>query len=161
MNTSRIFAAILLTVLADQFTKSAALSELSPGNPVAVLPGVNLTLGFNTGASFGLLGGMMAGRPLLMVALTGAVTLAFAVMAFRARHGLERLGLALIVGGALGNIVDRLRQGKVTDFLDLYWRDWHWPAFNLADVAITSGALCILIAALPFRRKREASLDRS
>jgi signal peptidase II len=71
------------------------------------------------------------------------------------------MGLALIVGGALGNIVDRLRQGKVTDFLDLYWRDWHWPAFNVADVAITFGALCVLIAALPFRRKREASLDRS
>ncbi len=161
MNTARIFAAILLTALADQFTKAAALSALSPGNPVAVLPGVNLTLGFNTGASFGLLGGMMAGRPLLMVALTGAVTLTFAVMAFRARHRLERMGLALIVGGALGNNVDRLRQGKVTDFLDLYWRDWHWPTFNLADVAITSGALCILIAALPFRQRREASLDRS
>jgi signal peptidase II len=161
VNSTRILAAILLAVLADQFTKAAALSALSPGNPVAVLPGVNLTLGFNTGASFGVLGGMMAGRPLLMVALTGAITLAIAVMAFRARHGLERMGLALIVGGALGNIADRLRQGKVTDFIDLYWRDWHWPAFNVADVAITLGALCILIAALPFRRKREASLDQS
>ncbi len=161
MNTARIFAAILVTALADQFTKAAALSALSIGNPVAVLPGVNLTLGFNTGASFGLLGGMMAGRPLLMIALTGAITLAIAVTAFRARHGLERTGFALIVGGALGNIADRLRQGMVTDFIDLYWRDWHWPAFNVADVAITSGALCILIAALPICRRREASLDRS
>lgn len=160
MTNTRILVVILLAVLADQLTKATVLLTLSPGNPVTVLPGVNLTLGFNTGASFGLLGGMMAGRPLMMAALTGAFTLAFAVMAFRARHGLERLGLALIVGGAVGNIIDRLRQGAVTDFLDLYWRDWHWPAFNVADVAITLGALCILLSALPSRRRREAALDQ-
>ena len=161
MKGTRVLAVILLSVLADQFTKAAALSALSPGNPVAVLPGFNLTLGFNTGASFGLLGGMMAGRPLLMAALTGAVTLAFAVLAFRARRGLESMGLALIVGGALGNIIDRLRQGAVTDFLDLNWRDWHWPAFNVADIAITLGTACILLSAFPSRRRREATLDRS
>ncbi|MGL6209535.1 MAG: signal peptidase II [Paracoccaceae bacterium] len=161
MTNTRLLIAIPLSVLADQFTKAAVLSALSPGNPVAVLPGVNLTLGFNTGASFGLLGGVMAGKPFLMVAMTGAVTLAFAVLAFRARHRLERLGLAMIIGGALGNIIDRLRQGKVTDFLDLYWRDWHWPAFNVADIAITLGAACILLSALPSRRRREAVLDRS
>lgn len=161
MTNTRIIAVIFLAVLADQLTKAAALSALSPGNPVAILPGINLTLGFNPGVSFGLFGGVMADRPLLMAALTGTVTLVFAVMAFRARHGLERMGLALIVGGAIGNIIDRLRQGKVTDFLDLYWRDWHWPAFNAADVAITLGALCILLAALPSRRRREARLDRS
>lgn len=159
MTNIRLLIAILLAVLADQITKVAVLSALSPGNPVAVLPGVDLTLGFNTGASFGLFGGMMAGKPLLMVAMTGAVTLAFAVLAFRARHRLERSGLALIIGGALGNIIDRLRQGKVTDFLDLYWRDWHWPAFNVADIAITLGAACILLSALPSRRRREAALD--
>jgi signal peptidase II len=161
VTNTRILIAILLSVLADQFTKAAVLSALSPGNPFAVLPGVNLTLGFNTGASFGLFGGMMADRPLLIAALTCAVTVAFAVLAFRARHRLERMGLALIIGGALGNIIDRLRQGKVTDFLDLYWRDWHWPAFNVADIAITLGAACILLSALPSRRRREADLDRS
>lgn len=96
-----------------------------------------------------------------MAALTGALTLAFAVMAFRVRHRLERMGFALIIGGALGNIIDRLRQGSVTDFLDLYWRDWHWPAFNVADIAITLGAAFILLSALPSRRRREAALDRS
>lgn len=161
MSATRILVVILLAVLADQLTKMVALSALSLGNPVTVLPGVNLTLGFNTGASFGLLGGMMADRPLLMAALTGALTLAFAVMAFRARHRLERMGFALIIGGALGNIIDRLRQGSVTDFLDLYWRDWHWPAFNVADIAITLGAAFILLSALPSRRRREAALDRS
>ncbi|MGB3313385.1 MAG: signal peptidase II, partial [Albidovulum sp.] len=92
---------------------------------------------------------------------TGALTIAFAVMAFRAQHALERAGFALVVGGALGNIIDRLRQGAVTDFLDLYWRDWHWPTFNVADIAITLGAVLILAASLPFRRRKEPVLDQS
>ena len=147
MLTSLIAAA----VVADQLTKTAALSLLSQGTAVPVLPGLNLSLGFNTGASFGMMGGFMAGKPLLMAALTGALTIAFAVMAFRAQPALERAGFALVVGGALGNIIDRLRQGAVTDFLDLYWRDWHWPTFNVADIAITLGAVLILAASLPLR----------
>ena len=142
---------IAVTMLVDQLTKSAALSLLSPGTAVPVLPSFNLTLGFNEGASFGMMGGFMAGKPLLMAALTGALTLAFAVMAFRAQHPLERIGYGLVVGGALGNILDRMRQGAVTDFLDLYWRDWHWPTFNVADIAITLGAVLILAASLPLR----------
>ena len=157
MLTSLIAAA----VVADQLTKTAALSLLSQGTAVPVLPGFNLSLGFNTGASFGMMGGFMAGKPLLMAALTGALTIAFAVMAFRAHHALERAGFALVVGGALGNIIDRLRQGAVTDFLDLYWRDWHWPTFNVADIAITLGAVLILAASLPLRRRKEPVLDQS
>ena len=147
--------------VADQLTKTAALSLLSQGTAVPVLPGLNLSLGFNTGASFGMMGGFMAGKPLLMAALTGALTIAFAVMAFRAQPALERAGFALVVGGALGNIIDRLRQGAVTDFLDFYWRDWHWPTFNVADTAITLGAVLILAASLPVRRRKEPVLDQS
>ena len=157
MLTSLIAAA----VVADQLTKTAALSLLSQGTAVPVLPGLNLSLGFNTGASFGMMGGFMAGKPLLMAALTGALTIAFAVMAFRAQPALERAGFALVVGGALGNIIDRLRQGAVTDFLDFYWRDWHWPTFNVADIAITLGAVLILAASLPVRRRKEPVLDQS
>ena len=160
MTNLRVIVVIGLTILADQVTKAIALSTLAYGNPVPVLPGFSLTLGFNEGASFGLLGGLMAGKPLQMAALTGVITLIFAVMAFRARDPLERLGLALVVGGALGNIADRLRQGAVTDFIDLYWQDWHWPTFNVADIGITLGALCILLSILPSRRRKEAVLDR-
>lgn len=161
MNARLIAVLIAATALADQLSKAVALSLLSQGTAVPVLPGLNLSLGFNEGASFGMMGGVMAGKPLLMVALTGVLTLAFAVMAFRAKHPLERAGFALIVGGALGNIIDRLRQGAVTDFLDLYWRDWHWPTFNVADIAITLGAVCILAASLPSRRRKEPVLDQS
>ncbi len=156
-----LISLIAAAVVADQLTKAAALSLLSQGTAVPVLPGFNLSLGFNTGASFGMMGGFMAGKPLLMAALTGALTIAFAVRAFRAQHALERAGFALVVGGALGNIIDRLRQGAVTDFLDVYWRDWHWPTFNVADIAITLGAVLILAASLPLRRRKEPLLDQS
>ena len=155
MNAQLMVVLISVTVLADQLTKAAALSMLPRGGPIPVWPGFNLTLGFNEGSSFGMMSSFMAGRPLLMAGLTGAITLIIAVIAFRARHPLERAGLALIMGGALGNIVDRLRQGAVTDFLDLYWRDWHWPTFNGADVAITLGALCVMVASLSAGHHRE------
>ena len=160
MTRAALLLLIATTALADQLTKAMALSLLAPARVVSVLPGFNLTLGFNEGSSFGLLSGVMAGKPLLMAALTGALALIFADMAFRARRPLERAGLALVVGGAIGNIIDRLRQGAVTDFLDLYWRDWHWPTFNGADIAITLGALCILAASLPSHRRKEPLLDQ-
>lgn len=158
MTKAMLISLIAAAVLADQLTKAAALSLLSQGTAVPVLPGFNFSLGFNTGASFGMMGGFMAGKPLLMAGLTGALTIAFAVMAFRAQHALERAGFALVVGGALGNIIDRLRQGAVTDFLDFYWRDWHWPTFNVADICITLGAVLILLASLHLRRRAPASI---
>ena len=161
MTRVMLISLIAAAVVADQLTKTAALSLLSQGTAVPVLPGLNLSLGFNTGASFGMMGGFMAGKPLLMAALTGALTIAFAVMAFRAQPALERAGFALVVGGALGNIIDRLRQGAVTDFLDFYWRDWHWPTFNVADIAITLGTVLILAASLPLRRRKEPGVDQS
>ena len=161
MTRSKLLSLIAATVLADQLTKAAALSLLSQGTAVPVLPGFNVALAFNEGSSFGMLGGVMAGKPLLMATLTGALTLVFAVMAFRAQHPAERAGFALVVGGALGNIIDRLRQGAVTDFLDLSWRDWHWPTFNGADISITLGAVLILVASVPLRRRKEADLEQT
>ncbi|MES2666645.1 MAG: signal peptidase II [Pseudomonadota bacterium] len=156
MLTAIIAAAIAL----DQATKWLMIAVvMQPPQVIPVVPGFNLTLGFNEGASFGMLSGWMAGKPLAMAGLTAAITLIFAIMAFRSREPYERAGLALVVGGALGNIIDRLRQGAVTDFLDVYWGEWHWPTFNGADIAITLGAVCMLVAALPSRRRKEPVLD--
>ena len=156
MLTAIIAAAIVL----DQATKWLMIAVvMQPPQVIPVVPGFNLTLGFNEGASFGMLSGWMAGKPLAMAGLTAAITLIFAIMAFRSREPYERAGLALVVGGALGNIIDRLRQGAVTDFLDVYWGEWHWPTFNGADIAITLGAVCMLAAALPSRRRKEPVLD--
>lgn len=155
MNRWTLAALAVLAFAVDQATKSAALAQLVRAKPLPVFPGFNLTLGFNEGASFGMLSGVMADKPWAMVALTGAITLGFAVLALRARNPWEAAGLALVVGGSLGNIVDRLRQGAVTDFLDFYWRDWHWPAFNMADSAIFIGAGLVLVSSLPAFRKTD------
>ncbi len=122
---------------------------------------MDLTLGFNEGVSFGLFSDLMAGKSLVMAALTGTLTVVLAIMAFRARHPVEQVGFSLIVGGALGNVVDRLRQGAVTDFVDLAWQSWRWPTFNAADIAITVGALCILFAAFSSHRSKESVVDQS
>ena len=154
---SFIGLAVLVFVL-DQGTKAAALAVLDYRVPVPVFPGLNLTLGFNTGASFGMLYNIMADKPMVMAALTSALTVFLACMGLRARLPLERAGFALIVGGACGNILDRLRHGAVTDFLDFYWRDWSWPTFNGADVAIFLGAAAILTAGMKRLPKTGASV---
>ena len=149
------FAAFAVAI--DQTTKAITLAVLQPSRVIPVTPFLNLTLWFNEGASFGMLGGMMQGRPFAMIALTGFVSALIGVWALRASTGSERAGLSLIFGGSLGNIIDRFRQGAVTDFLDLYWQDWHWPTFNMGDVAIFIGAMLILFNAMPLRRKTEAT----
>ena len=151
--TGQLLLVAIAALVVDQASKAAALRMLIQGDSVAILPVFNLTLGFNEGASFGMLGGLMAGRPFAMVALTGAITLVIAFWALRTQHRIERTGLALIIGGSLGNITDRLRQGAVTDFLDFYWKDWHSPSFNMADVAIFCGAAAIFLAAFTAPRK--------
>ena len=149
------FAAFALAL--DQTTKAVMLGVMQPPRLIPVTPFFNLTLGFNEGASFGMLGGLMQGRLWAMITLTGLIIALIGVWALRAKSGSERVGLSLIFGGALGNIIDRIRQGAVTDFLDFYWKDWHWPTFNMADVAIFIGAMLILSTALHRKRKTETS----
>lgn len=151
----------LVALACDQFTKWVMVAvAMQPPRVIPVFPGFDLTPGFNDGSSFGMLSGVMAGSHLLTAAATGALTMIFAVMAFRARHTCARGGFALVVGGALGSITGRLRQGAVTDFLDLYWRGRHRHTFNVADIAITPGAICILAASLASRRHKEPVLDQ-
>lgn len=161
MNARWVCTLIVATLITDQLTKAAALSLLSQGSSLAVFPGLNLTLGFNEGVSFGLFSDLMAGKPLVMAALTGTLIVILAIMTFRARYPIEQVGFSLIVGGALGNVIDRLRQGAVTDCVDLAWQSWRWPTFNAADIAITVGALCILFAAFSSHRSKESVVDQS
>lgn len=132
--------AVAAAVLAaDQASKWLALAALSPGRPVTVIPGIfQLTLVRNPGASFGIL----PGKAPLLIALALALVAAIAVQVWRQRApwGLTGLGLGLVLGGAAGNLVDRLRWGTVVDFLDFRV----WPVFNLADVGVVAGALLLL-----------------
>ncbi|CAM4045747.1 signal peptidase II [Palleronia rufa] len=126
----------------DQATKALAIANadlLSGG--LAVFPGFNLVLHRNSGVSFGMFGDL---PPLALVGLALAIVAWVAVLAFRSGRRSDAAGYGLIMGGALGNVADRLRLGGVTDFLDFYIGTTHWPAFNLADTAIFCGAVILL-----------------
>jgi len=144
-----VASALLGAVIVDQATKYAALAFLSaPSYKVEVTPFFNLRLGFNTGVSFGFLGDVFNNQQWPLIAITIAIAVALTVWALRVDRLLEAVALALIAGGAFGNIIDRMRQGAVTDFLDFYAMGWHWPAFNFADVFICIGAASLVIFSL-------------
>ena len=141
MRSISLLAAAIL--VADQITKWWALHGLRFGEAVPVIPGLfSLTLVMNPGLAFGMLGGVPeAFRWMVGLLSIGAVVL-LAVIAARllpTGGAWTRLALGLIFGGAAGNLIDRLRFGAVVDYLDFYWGAYHWPAFNVADSAITVG----------------------
>lgn len=139
------FAAAAAIVLADQLAKWAALSLLRAGEPVAVTGFFNLVLVFNRGAAFSFLADAPGWQqPLFIaVALAAAAIVSWMLWRYPARR-LLCAGLALILGGALGNLWDRLAYGHVVDFLDFHALGWHWPAFNVADSAISVGAALLI-----------------
>lgn len=141
-------AAILGAFALDQATKLLALAELRPGDVYAVLPNFNLRLSFNQGISFSLFAETFTDRPRMLAGITLAVTALLGILLMRSATRLEAMALGLIIGGALGNVVDRLRIGAVVDFLDFHAWDFHWPAFNLADSAIVIGVTVLVVTSL-------------
>lgn len=143
----RHFAPAALVVAADQLSKWLALAMLDYGQPVAVLPGFNWRLLFNDGAAFSVLQGAGGWQRWLLSGLSLVISAVIVAMLWRGagRARLELWALALILGGALGNLIDRLRFGYVVDFIDLYAGEHHWPAFNIADAGITIGAALLVL----------------
>ena len=140
--------AVVVLVL-DLLTKHLALERLPPGRPVHVVDGFfSLTLVMNPGLAFGMLAGTPAGWRWLVALLSiGALTV-LAVVGLRMLPTGGRftpLALGLIFGGAVGNLIDRARFGAVVDFLDFYWRGYHWPAFNVADASISVGVALLAL----------------
>jgi signal peptidase II len=143
---ARLALAALVLVL-DQASKLAVLRLLEPYQTVPLIPGFNLTLAFNRGASFSFLADAGGWQRWLFSGVSVAAS-AVIVVLLRRTAPAERLtaaGLSLVLGGAVGNLIDRLWLGHVVDFLDVYYRAWHWPAFNVADSAITVGAGLLLL----------------
>jgi signal peptidase II len=149
-------ALALLVVFLDQLTKVVIERTFSAGDVHEVTSFFNLVLTYNKGAAFSFLASASGWQDefLTMVGLGASVFILYLL----ARHGHQRLfacALALILGGALGNVIDRIAYGHVIDFLDFHWGGWHWPAFNLADSAIVGGAgLLILDELLRVRRAK-------
>lgn len=139
-----------LIVVLDLWTKDIATQYLTLYRPVELTSWLNMTLAHNYGAAFSFLNDAGGWQRWLFTGLASVVTLVLIVWLFRlpAREKLTAAALGLIIGGAVGNLVDRVNHGYVVDFIDVYYRDWHWPAFNLADSAITCGVILLLIDGL-------------
>lgn len=151
-------AIAVCVVVVDQLSKLAAQAFLGYHEPVALLPVLNLTLSYNPGAAFSLLGEAGGWQRWLFMAFALAVSVFLVVWLRRLPPGerWQTWGLALILGGAVGNVIDRVAYGHVVDFIHVYWRDWHYPIFNVADSAITVGVVVVLIHAFFLDGRRTA-----
>lgn len=147
-----------LVLVADQLTKLFVAAHLGGRPPVVVLPFLNLVLVHNTGAAFGVLNHAGGWQNFLFIAVAVTVVAGILIMLLRGTITDPQVGIALwlVAGGAVGNLVDRLRLGYVVDFVDVYYKSWHWPAFNVADSAIFIGAVLLVAdaAGLRFRPRR-------
>jgi signal peptidase II len=139
-----------LVIFADWHTKQWATEAFVLYRPVEVFSWLNWRLAHNSGAAFSFLSDAGGWQRWFFAMLAIGVTALLLVWLFRLKAGEWRTGLALglIVGGAVGNVLDRLSLGYVIDFIDVHYRDWHWPAFNVADSAITCGIILLLLDAL-------------
>lgn len=157
------FGLVVVTVaMLDLWSKSAMIAWLTPARrTIEVTPFFNLRIGYNPGISFGLFPAESELARALLIGFALAATILVVWLGLRSQVWIERLGFALIAGGAIGNVIDRSGDGFVTDFLDFHAFGWHWPTFNLADVAITGGVLALLAASLLGDRFAQPIQDQS
>jgi signal peptidase II len=154
------YAAAGTVFVLDRLTKWIVAREVAPWETYTVIPGFfNIIHTENRGAAFSLFAGLDSEwRTFFLVGVSAAALILIATLLWRPSAGglgssqYVRLGLSLVLGGALGNMYDRITRGAVTDFLELYVGDYHWPAFNVADSAITVGACLVLLDMLRSRR---------
>ena len=137
-----------ITVVLDQFTKALVLAFLEPYQAVEWAPFLSCVLVFNTGISFGLFAGETALLRWVLIGLALAVSALLTSWLYKEKRPKVASALGLILGGAIGNVVDRIFRHAVVDFLDLHIGGWHWPAFNLADSAITVGVVLYVFTSL-------------
>ena len=139
-------------IVADQFTKSLIVASLTRGEALPVTGFMSLVLAYNSGAAFSFLAGAPGWQRWFFAAIAVAASVFLVYMLKRGGSRKMCTGLALILGGALGNLWDRIAIGRVVDFLLLHYGGWSWPAFNVADSAITVGAALLILDS--FRQRR-------
>lgn len=155
-----LWVAVIL-VIVDQLTKYWAVSTLTFAEPVAVMPYLNWTLAYNYGAAFSFLADMGGWQRWFFSGLALIVSVVFVVWLSRLPKGFttEVWGINLILGGAIGNVIDRVLEGRVTDFIDFYISTWHYATFNVADMAISVGAVLLIFSEFFLKPKQSAKLD--
>ena len=155
-------AVAALVVIADQVTKWAIVEWVALYEKVPVNSFLNLTHQRNTGAAFSLLADAGGWQRWFFIVLAVVVSIVIAVWLWRIRHEQQAIlsaGLALVLGGAIGNLIDRVNYGYVTDFIQVWFGNWAYPSFNVADVGISVGAALLIIDAL-FFSGREQGTDK-
>lgn len=137
----------LITLILDQWSKIAIDRSMRLYESIAVLPNFNLTYVHNTGAAFSFLSEAGGWQRWFFAAMAISISVALIIWLYRIKKNetLLAVALAFVLGGAIGNLVDRLAYGYVIDFLDVYYQSWHWPAFNVADMAISLGVFLMLL----------------
>ena len=159
----RIVVVSSLVLLCDQASKITVLRLVRPGEIIPVIEGFfNITLTFNPGIAFGLFASMDPQLRSILLSVTIAMALCIVMVLLLKEYKEDRLAhlaLALVIGGAVGNIIDRLRFGSVVDFLDFYWGHYHWPAFNIADSAICVAVVFLLLRQTVFPPRSKEALQ--
>lgn len=147
LNNWRWFLLSVVIIAGDQFTKYLAEQQLNAYEPYSVLPMFNLTLAYNTGAAFSFLSHAGEWHRWFFAGFSLVMSIFFVVWIVRLKPKayLQLAAISLILGGTLGNFFDRLFLGHVIDFIQVYYRDYYWPVFNLADSAICIGAALLFI----------------
>ena len=146
----------VVVLLLDQCTKLLADAMLVLHQPVAVVPYLSMYKAYNSGAAFSFLGDASGWQRWFFIVLAMIVigVLVVWLRRLQAHEVRTSLALSLILGGAAGNLIDRLVYGYVIDFIDVYYGSWHWPAFNVADAAISVGAFLLLLDAFSGSREK-------
>lgn len=143
-----------VVIVLDQITKYLAESQLELYQSIAVTPFFNLTLAYNTGAAFSMFAHHSGWQrwALSAVAIAASVMLFTWLRQLKKEERWQSCAIVLVLGGAIGNLIDRLLHGHVIDFLDFYWQSYHYPAFNVADSAITVGAIMLALTLFGFKK---------
>ena len=146
-----------IVIVIDQATKLAADNMLMLYQSIEIIPMFNLTLMYNEGAAFSFLSSAGGWQRWFFIILSSVVSVVLLVWLKRLppQNRLEAIGLSSILGGAVGNLIDRIAYGHVVDFIDVYYKTHHWPAFNIADSAITIGVVLLIIHS--FRKPEDAT----
>ena len=144
-------------VVFDQITKYIADSNLDLRVPIEVFPSLNMTLCYNKGAAFSILSNAGGWQRWFLMAISFVFSLVLVFWLRDVDNNRKSLawGLAFILGGAIGNLIDRTLYGYVIDFIDVYYGHWHWPAFNIADSAISIGAGLLILDMLTYKETEQ------
>ena len=149
----------LLAVILDQASKLAIAGSMQLYQSIQIMPYFNLTYVHNTGAAFSFLSEAGGWQRWFFAGLALVISVVIAVWLARLKQHetLLAVALSLVLGGAIGNLIDRLAYGYVIDFLDVYYQTWHWPAFNIADSAITLGVILMLVESFGLVKPEDAA----